>query len=53
MSDPMTRSRFLRCVKCGKIITRLEWEAFAFSDTYRCCGEMNLRPYEIRICRHV
>lgn len=35
----------LRCKNCGKIITRLEWEGFKYSDTYRCCKNMLLGSY--------
>ena len=41
---PSRPSRDLRCSACGKLISRLEWNAFKFSDTYRCCQSMNLQP---------
>ncbi len=31
-----------RCSHCGRGISELEWQAFRFSHTYKCCTQMNL-----------
>jgi phage FluMu protein Com len=50
--DQTTRSRHLRCAHCGRLITRLEWDAFKFSDTYKCCKQMHLQPFKLKEPTH-
>lgn len=40
-----TSYRYLRCASCGKIITRLSYEALKFPQVHRCCSSVNLQPY--------
>ncbi len=47
MSKREVRSSILRCEHCGKLITRLAWEGFKFTGTYRCCSQMHLTNYDV------